>query len=412
MIGGFLRRYFLGILPRYVMGQLVKAFVLALTMLSLIFVLFVVVPKVAEAGLGPREIAMLVPMTLPTTLPYCAPLALLFAVSVVYGRIASDNEVIACKASGLGVMNVLWPSFLLGGVLSVGLLVMTREIIPRTNHEARNALIRNIEDMLYRVLDRQREFDNKSWPFRIKVERVEGRVLIGALFTHRGKNADGTSSPDMKVFAHKANIKFDDQRNCVVVKLVDAVVQGEAGQRDFLLIDNERLEIPLEGNRGLGLDPPVQELTSRQLAQEQVKCLVRTQQERRRQSSEAALIIASGRVRRVKWESVAKAFQDYEYWSQRFDKLETEKHMRTAIACGAFFFVMLGAPVGILRARGDFLSAFMTCFLPIIVLYYPLTLAGVNLGKEGQLDPMLSLWMGNGLLAVLGGLVIRPVRKH
>ena len=36
------------------------------------------------------------------------------------------------------------------------------------------------------------------------------------------------------------------------------------------------------------------------------------------------------------------------------------------MAFGSLLFVFLGAPVGILFARRDFLSAFMTCFLPII----------------------------------------------
>ena len=57
------------------------------------------------------------------------------------------------------------------------------------------------------------------------------------------------------------------------------------------------------------------------------------------------------------------------------------------MACGSLFFVILGAPVGILFARRDFLSAFITCFVPIITLYYPLMLFGVNLGKEGSMEP-------------------------
>ena len=55
---------------------------------------------------------------------------------------------------------------------------------------------------------------------------------------------------------------------------------------------------------------------------------------------------------------------------------------------GSLLFVCLGAPVGILFAKRDFLSAFMTCFMPIIGLYYPLMLFGTNLGKEGLLAPI------------------------
>ena len=58
------------------------------------------------------------------------------------------------------------------------------------------------------------------------------------------------------------------------------------------------------------------------------------------------------------------------------------------MAVGSLLFVFLGAPVGILFAKRDFLSAFMTCFLPIIGLYYPLMLVGTNLSKEGLLAPL------------------------
>ena len=79
--------------------------------------------------------------------------------------------------------------------------------------------------------------------------------------------------------------------------------------------------------------------------------------------------------------------------TRRVNEYETEKQLRIAQAFGSLFFVLLGAPVGILFAKRDFLSAFISCFLPIIILYYPLMLLGVNLGKEGILNPIVALWV-------------------
>ena len=86
--------------------------------------------------------------------------------------------------------------------------------------------------------------------------------------------------------------------------------------------------------------------------------------------------------------------------------------MRVAMACGSFFFVLLGGPIGIRFARRDFLSAFITCFVPIILIYYPLMLGGANLGKDGLVVPMFALWIGNAVLLVLAALTLRPVLKH
>ena len=67
------------------------------------------------------------------------------------------------------------------------------------------------------------------------------------------------------------------------------------------------------------------------------------------------------------------------------------------MAWGSLFFVIvLGAPVGILFARRDFLSAFISCFMPIIVVYYPLDALRREHGQgRDRLSPIF-VWTGNG----------------
>jgi lipopolysaccharide export system permease protein len=123
--------------------------------------------------------------------------------------------------------------------------------------------------------------------------------------------------------------------------------------------------------------------------------------------------IGGGQIDRVDWEHVHGSFYAFREWERRSMGIDTERSMRIALACGSFFFVVLGAPVGILFAKRDFLSAFITCFVPIIIIYYPLTLMGVNLGKEGIVPPLYALWAGNLVLAVLAGrFALPPVWKH
>src|SRR5262249_56793280 len=106
-----------------------------------------------------------------------------------------------------------------------------------------------------------------------------------------------------------------------------------------------------------------------------------------------------GRVGRPKWGDVRDASATRVYSVRQCNEIETEWWLRLSMACGSLLFVVLGAPVGIRFARRDFLSAFITCFVPIITLYYPLMLFGVNMSKEGlklgMLAPYYSLWIGN-----------------
>ena len=74
---------------------------------------------------------------------------------------------------------------------------------------------------------------------------------------------------------------------------------------------------------------------------------------------------------------------------------------RPALAIGCLCFVLVGCPVGIWISRSDYLSAFITCFLPIVVFYYPLLLCGISLSKTGRVEPVLALWTPNLLMAVI-----------
>jgi lipopolysaccharide export LptBFGC system permease protein LptF len=97
---------------------------------------------------------------------------------------------------------------------------------------------------------------------------------------------------------------------------------------------------------------------------------------------------------------------------QKVYQFDAELQMRPSLALGCFFFVVIGCPVGIWFSRSDFLSAFITCFLPIVFLYYPLMLCGTNLAKEGRFIPVLGVWGADILMAVIGLALFRRLLKN
>lgn len=403
----------LGILQRYVIGEILRAFLLALLTITGIFVMFMVMAEAMRKGLTPYDLARLIPFIIPVSLPYTVPVSLLFSVTVVYGRLAGDNEVIAVKTAGRSALLLLNPTFALGMILSGGLWYFCQEGIPRANHYAQKVIFSNLEDMFYKVLKKEREFNNPNWPFFIRVRDVEGKVLKGAIFKHRTQGAENPNSFGVTVQAEAATVSFDLENNMARVFLVGSETQVSGTHPDRVLVNRQLLEIPIPSGSKFLLEPRIQELTNSEMVAKKIKLKGLIENERKRQAMAAALWIASGRIGRVDWPHLDAAFRDYQRWEREVNELETEKHMRVALSCGSFFFVLLGAPVGILFAKRDFLSAFISCFIPIIVLYYPLTLLGVNMGKEGMVSPAIALWVGNCTLAALSGLFVLPrVMRH
>ena len=391
-----------------------RAFSLALLTMTAIFVLFMVAAQARDIGLSPQDIVELVPYVIPSTLPYTIPVSLLFAVTVVYGRLAGDNEIIAVKTAGLSVMTILWPTFFLAIALSLTLLHLSGNWIPCCTHLAKMVLFKDLEDTFYKLLKRDREFNSRAWPFLIKVRDVKGKDMIDPTFKHKVKGQDDF---DLVIQAKKAVLHFDLHAKLVRVYFDDAEIQHYRHDADVFLIDDRILEIPIPPDSQFNVEKKIQEYTNCDLMDETARR--RDDSSSPNGDSQAIKVgfgFATGRTEQINWWDVKDAFVNHGYNRRLCNEYETEWWRRISMACGSLMFVVLGAPVGILFARRDFLSAFMTCFLPIITLYYPLMLVGVNMSKEGMLDwmpvPYISLWIGNLIMAVLAGLVLPSVIRH
>ena len=423
---GFLRRNLrFGILQRYVMGEVFRAFALALLTITCVFVLLTVMTKAASVGLGPYEILTLVPYMIPGSLPYTVPVSLLFASTVVYGRLASDNEVIAVKTAGLSAMVLIWPSLLMGLALSLLLSHLSATMIPDANNAAKKVIFQNMEDFFYKKLKKERVFDLKTWPFLIKVQDVQGRTLIGATFKKRADKHGPTAlmprSPeaeeqdewDMVVMSKTAQIKFDFEHEMVHVFFSDANIRQIGVKPNEGTFKETTVDIPIPGKGDFNAGKMIEEMTVDEMRAKEAENRENIAMARKRQAVAAAWYFGSGRPGLVKWSEIAFAYSKYDYWQTENKKFETEIQMRQAMAWGTLFFVLLGAPVGILFARRDFLSAFISCFMPIIIVYYPLMLFGVNLCKEGICPYPELVWTGNVMLWLAAWIwALPPVQKH
>ena len=74
--------------------------------------------------------------------------------------------------------------------------------------------------------------------------------------------------------------------------------------------------------------------------------------------------------------------------------------------------MMVGCPIGIWISKSDYLSAFITCFLPIVIVYYPLMLCGINLSKSGKVPIAIAVWPANAIMAFAALLLMRRLLRN
>ena len=391
------------LLQRSVMSDLLRVFALALSGLVVVLVFVGVLGEALKSGLGPEQILQILPYVVPSLLPFAIPATLLLTVCVVYGRMAGDQEITACKAAGISVMSLIWPSLFFGGLLSVGTLILTDQFIPWARERIRETVWLATEEIFLDTLRTNGHIVDPRTNISISVLAVQGRTLIKPTFRYRP--AGGAV---MTVEADRAGIDFDLQRNEVVLKLHNAYF--ERGTTTGRMRNREqRFPIP---DRDTKRKIP-RDLTIKQLEDE----LVWLDEERAR-IDKTRVMAATLALSRGDFEAFTRPeFRHFQFLIEqhgdRYNKVRTEIHSRYALSCSCFFFALLGTPFSIWQARRSILMTFAYCFFPVLMSYYPVVIGCITVCKEnGDVHPAVVMWIANGLMAVVGLWVLNRVRRN
>ena len=128
-------------IERYVFGSFLSSFLLAFLVLSFVLTigLLVQIVEYIMDGVPMPLVGEFCMLSLPETLQWSMPLALLVSSILVFSRLSADSEIAAMRACGLNLLSVVrWP--LLFGALCAALGVwVNNEVVPR-GHEVRRTL--------------------------------------------------------------------------------------------------------------------------------------------------------------------------------------------------------------------------------------------------------------------------------
>jgi len=180
-------------LHRYIFREVVKVFILATVALTLMMSLGSILRPVQEYGVGPRQVIDLMIYFLPITLTFVLPMAALFATTLVYGRLANDNELDACRASGISLLTLIYPGLMLAIIVATANLLLSFYVMPAfvqraensLKNDARQILFRNIErrgyyslppDNRYRIYADNADIKNNALSGVIAAETIDGKI--------------------------------------------------------------------------------------------------------------------------------------------------------------------------------------------------------------------------------------------
>lgn len=393
------------LLQRYILGEILRTFLFVVLGLTVLLVAVGVAQRAMESGLGPDQLLAILPYIIPSLLPFTIPAALLFTVCLVYGRMAGDQEVIAAKAAGISVLSLLAPGLLLGGLLSVASLLLTDRVIPWAVANIEREIVEAVEDVFLERLKADRQFVDKSQGITVTVNDVEGKVLIRPIFRLEQRSDDGEVRY-ITLQAAEAELRLDPRAQEAIIRIRDGLIQMP-GDRTIRIRD--------EDTRSIRWNHFSAASTPRNLPVRVIRAELEQLEQRVERLEDRQIILRAMALTLARLEEYGRLTEQVDpalkVATNRGHRLNTEIHSRFALACSCFCFVLLGAPIAIVRANGHFLTTFLFCFGPIAVCYYPLMIGIAEQAKGGRL-PVCLLWSGNLVLCALGGWMIRRLQRH
>jgi lipopolysaccharide export system permease protein len=394
----------MAILPRYVLVEVIKVFVVSVTALTLMVVLGFVGREATAQGLPLLPTLRLIPYFLPETLRVTVPMTLLLACTTVFSRISGANEVVAIKAMGISPMVLLWPVFIFAFMTSLVTVWLNDLADSWGRSNIQRVVIEAVEEIAYSMLQSQRRYSTST--FSINVKDIDGRKLQRVTLCI----VDHGNSPKTTIYAEEAVLSCDRAEGVLKVFLRNGSI--DMGGKFFLAFpDVLEREIPLTDasrahSSGIWTNLPLRSFPDAiATAQSQIE------QQEQMMAAQAAYQMTCGDFDELTSDVWRMYENDKLELSSRYYRLVSVPQRRWAGGFACLCFALVGAPMAICLRNRDFLTSFFLCFLPILIVYYPLMIFGADQVKNGNL-PTIFVWAGNIMLMLWGVWLLRRVVRY
>lgn len=143
-------------LHAYILRELLKTFGLTVLALTALFTMGGGLYNVLKVeGVTAGDLFTVLPMLIPVAIAITMPVAALFAATMTYGRLAADNEFVACRAAGINVHRVFLSAILLSVFVALSTGLSVNVLIPSFMHRVAHFARSNVRNLAFQRLLRR-----------------------------------------------------------------------------------------------------------------------------------------------------------------------------------------------------------------------------------------------------------------
>jgi lipopolysaccharide export system permease protein len=288
------------------------------------------------------------------------------------------------------------------GIVTVGLY---HKVIPYTHHLLRAMAFADIEELLYGRLRKDGALAHQSVQYAMFVKGVQGKKLLSPVWKRRTPKG----VVDMVARAREAVLRVDMEKRLILLDMKFGVATSEDGSTGYF--DNRTFDMPIPAGLDKYENRRPRDMTWEELVERRRELIEESDHVLAEINTNTEALAAPG-ARPDLPVHVAGLKEKLRQVQILRQHIYVEMLMRPALSLGCLCFILAAAPVAIWFSRGDYLGSFITCFLPIVVLYYPLVLAGTNMAKEARFNEIVLVFGPNALVAMFGMALLRWLLRY
>ncbi|HEX6730016.1 MAG TPA: LptF/LptG family permease, partial [Pyrinomonadaceae bacterium] len=311
---------------------------------------------------------------MPGVLVFTIPIAALTGIIIGFSRMGTDSEIVAMRAAGVGSWTMLWPTLILGVLLSAAAAYIHMKEAPEAARDLERVAVQGAIAKLDSPVDPRTFSTLPRYVIYVrdgdKTKGTWGRVFIFSQHADRSSEVLTARSGRIDSSRDKSELALTD---VLVTKFPPA--NGDATERSYVVERSEQLRIVIETGRA----DLIQRLNSRNTIADGLEW------------NELKARVASGNEK---------------------ERREAQRimHRRLALSAAPFIFAFLGGVLG-LRIRRGGRSMGVLLSLIVGIIYYLISLMGESLSRAGSVSPIIGAWLATAFMIILSAFLLLTNRK-
>lgn len=311
---------------------------------------------VINKGVSITTIGKAFMLMIPVFLGYTIPIACLIGVILAFSRFSADNEIIAFRASGVHLGQLLFPLAILGFIMSLFLIVLNERVIPFAHHEQRR-ILKNLGAENPTALLEAGMFINAFENQIIFIHKIDGNKMSNITIYQPQPDA-----PTRTIIAKRGEFTPVPGGKQIKLKLIDGTSDEpdlENPENYYKLNFTEYFMTLDTSSSQKKIEKKPQSMTLKELREET--------------------------------ERLDMLFVDTA-------RLRTEYVRKIAWSFSPLIFTLIGFPLSVLTNRRE-KSANVVIAMLCFAFYYLVSLGCEALSKKGILPPNIIMWAPNAIAA-------------